>query len=169
MIIDPGQLDVDLSRLTEEKSMIATDTTMDNLSQHTIDDEFTRTLEDDIELEAECRGKIEFETAEDQLSILTHKLEHEMDELAKLEEEVVKVTSCGVFRLVFLLEKILTCCEKKLFYWTRKTFTNSRLKAKNLQKFESDRMIYSNCERSEQILKHYLFNLLILLKQIFGI
>ena len=50
------------------------------------------TLEDDIELEAECRGKIEFETAEDQLSILTHKLEHEMDELAKLEEEVVKVT-----------------------------------------------------------------------------
>ena len=51
-----------------------------------------RTLEDDIELEAECRGKIEFETAEDQLSILTHKLEHEMDELAKLEEEVVKVT-----------------------------------------------------------------------------
>ena len=44
MIIDPGQLDVDLSRLTEEKSMIATDTTMDNLSQHTIDDEFTRTL-----------------------------------------------------------------------------------------------------------------------------
>ena len=90
MIIDPGQLDVDLSRPTEEKSMIATDTTMDNLSQHTIDDEFTRTLEDDIELEAECRGKIEFETAEDQLSILTHKLEHEMDELAKLEEEVVK-------------------------------------------------------------------------------
>ena len=51
-----------------------------------------KTLEDDIELEAECRGKIEFETAEDQLSILTHKLEHEMDELAKLEEEVVKVT-----------------------------------------------------------------------------
>lgn len=72
--------------------MIATDTTMDNLSQHTIDDEFTRTLEDDIELEAECRGKIESNTAEDQLSILTHKLEHEMDELAKLEEEVVKVT-----------------------------------------------------------------------------
>ena len=92
MIIDPGQLDVDLSRLTEEKSMIATDTTMDNLSQHTMDDELTRTLEDDIELEAECRGKIEYETAEDQLSILTHKLEHEMDELAKLEEEVVKVT-----------------------------------------------------------------------------
>ena len=44
MIIDPGQLDVDLSRLTEEKSMIATDTTMDNLSQHTIDDEFTSNL-----------------------------------------------------------------------------------------------------------------------------
>ena len=44
MIIDPGQLDVDLSRLTEEKSMIATDTTMDNLSQHTIDDEFISNL-----------------------------------------------------------------------------------------------------------------------------
>ena len=44
MDLDPGSLDVDsgqleLSRLTEEKSLIATDTTMDNLSEHTIGDD----------------------------------------------------------------------------------------------------------------------------------
>ena len=39
-------------------------------------------------MEAEC--KVGLETPEDELSKLTHKLEHEMDELAKLEEEVVK-------------------------------------------------------------------------------
>ena len=47
MAIDPGQLDVDsgqleLSMLTEEKSNLATDTTMDNLSQHTMEDDFPR-------------------------------------------------------------------------------------------------------------------------------
>ena len=40
-------------------------------------------------MEAECNN-VEIETPEDELSKLTHKLEHEMDELAKLEEEVVK-------------------------------------------------------------------------------
>lgn len=52
-----------------------------NFSNVSADDEREETMEEQEE-----------QADDDELSILTHKLEHEMDELAKLEEEVVKAT-----------------------------------------------------------------------------
>ena len=69
-----------LSRLTEEHSML-TDNTLDNISTFTVDSEiFGEKEENIVDLDPELP---------DELSILTQKLEHEMDELAKLEEEVI--------------------------------------------------------------------------------
>ena len=52
----------------------------------------------------------------------------------------------------FVTKIVLTCCEKKLFYWSRKTFEMRGWRPRIWKSFEITRTIYSNSERSEQFL-----------------
>ena len=52
----------------------------------------------------------------------------------------------------FVTKIVLTYCEKKLFYWSRKTFETRGWRLRICKFFEITRTIYSNSERSEQFL-----------------
>ena len=57
----------------------------------------------------------------------------------------------------FFTKTFRTYCEKKNVLVIKKNFGNSRLKAKNLEMFEITRTIYSNSERTEQLLVTEIF------------
>ena len=52
----------------------------------------------------------------------------------------------------FVTKIILTYCEKKLFKWSRKTFEIRGWRPRICKNFEITRTIYSNSERSDQLL-----------------
>ena len=52
---------------------------------------------------------------------------------------------------------VLTYCEKKLFYWSRKTFEIRGWRLRFCKNLEITRTIYSNSERSKQFLKQNAF------------
>ena len=52
----------------------------------------------------------------------------------------------------FVTKIVLTYCEKKLFYWSRKTFEILGWRLTICKNFEITKTIYSNSERSEQFL-----------------
>ena len=74
---------------------------------------------------------------------------------------------CIFLIMVFCYQNCSDLLWEKIVLALDKTFWSSRLKAKNLQIFEITRTIYSNCERSEQILvTKCFFNLLLEISQV---
>ena len=57
----------------------------------------------------------------------------------------------------FVTKIVLTYCEKKKFYWSRKTFEIWGWRPRICKTFEITKTIYSNSERSVQFLKQNAF------------
>ena len=67
----------------------------------------------------------------------------------------------------FVTKIVLTYCEKKLFYWSRKTFEIRGWRPRICNFFEISRTIYSSSERSEQFLvTECFFNLFLEVSQL---
>ena len=67
----------------------------------------------------------------------------------------------------FVTKIVLTYCERKLFYWLRKTFEIRGWRMKICKFFEITRTIHSNTERSEEFLvTKCFFNLFLEVSQI---
>jgi hypothetical protein len=56
----------------------------------------------------------------------------------------------------FVTTNVLTYCEKKFFKWSRKTFVIRDWRPRICKIFKITRIIYSNSERSEQLLFSFL-------------
>ena len=74
---------------------------------------------------------------------------------------------CQIEDWYFVTKIVLTYCEKKLFFWSRRTFEIQSWRSRICKNFEITGTIYSNSERSEQFLvTECFFNLFLEVSQI---